>query len=128
VSLRIADALASRVLTDQGLSPAHAGAPSVGHARSPPSTTTNASAAGLHPAAGPAARRVVHALQTKAEASRLIDRLRRRTPDSPADQRRELKAVRADLMNDRGGAARVRDDELEGYGSNCRWSHLVHDE
>jgi len=25
-------------------------------------------------------------------------------------------------------ATRIRDDEIEGYGSNCRWSHLVHDE
>jgi hypothetical protein len=59
--------------------------------------------------------------KTKAQASRLIDQLRRRRPDSPADQRRELKAIRADMMNKRGGAARVRDDELEGYGSSATW-------
>lgn len=59
--------------------------------------------------------------KTKAEASRLIDQLRRRRPDSSADQRRELKAVRGDMMHNRGGAARVRDDELEGYGSSAAW-------
>jgi hypothetical protein len=59
--------------------------------------------------------------KTQAEASRLIDQLRRRRPDNAADQRRELKAVRADMMNNRGGAARVRDDELEGYGSSAAW-------
>ena len=43
--------------------------------------------------------------RTKAEASRLIDQLRRRTTDGPADQHRRLKAVRT--------------DELEGHGPNA---------
>jgi hypothetical protein len=59
--------------------------------------------------------------KTKAEASRLIEQLRRRRPDSTADQHRELKAIRADMMDNRGGGARVRDDELEGYGSSATW-------
>jgi hypothetical protein len=59
--------------------------------------------------------------KTRAEASRLIDQLRRRRPESAADQARELKSVRSDMMHKRGGGARVRDDELEGYGSSASW-------
>jgi hypothetical protein len=58
--------------------------------------------------------------KTKAEASRLIDQLRRRQDDSPADRRRELKQVRAALARSGDGAA-VRDDEVEGYGSTATW-------
>ena len=65
---------------------------------------------------------------TAAEASREIDRLRgtRRTPT--ADVARERRQVADDMASGRGDAARVRDQEITGYGSNCRWSHLVHDE
>jgi hypothetical protein len=41
-----------------------------------------------------------------------------------ADRRRELRAVQDDLAGGRGDAARVRDYEISGYGSECRWSHL----
>jgi hypothetical protein len=27
-----------------------------------------------------------------------------------------------------GVLAAFQDDEIEGYGANCRWSHLVNDE
>ena len=65
--------------------------------------------------------------RTCLEASRLIDQLKRRRPERRADVARELKAVRHDLATPTD-SARVRDEELEGYGSNCRWSHLAHDE
>src|SRR3954451_17671273 len=55
------------------------------------------------------------------DASRLIDQLKRRAPDAPADRRRELLALQDDLAGDRGEAARVRADEVSGYGSNCTW-------
>ena len=62
--------------------------------------------------------------KTVAEASALINQLKRRRPDDPGTRRRELKAVRAELANRAGGAARVRDHELEGYGSSATWSEV----
>ena len=59
--------------------------------------------------------------KTFAEASRLIDELKGQRPNSISDRRRELKGVRADMMNHRGGSARVRDDEVNGYGSSATW-------
>jgi hypothetical protein len=59
---------------------------------------------------------------TRADASRLIDELKRRRPDSTADIRRERKQVSAD-MDRLGGATRFRDDEVEGYGSSATWKH-----
>jgi len=57
---------------------------------------------------------------TKREASRLIDQLRRRPPDTQDDRTRELRAIQADLQT-RGDAATVRADEITGHGSNCTW-------
>jgi hypothetical protein len=66
--------------------------------------------------------------RTRSEASRLIDELKRLRPDSRADRRREIRAVQDDMAR-RGDAARVIEGiETTGYGSNCRWSHRVHDE
>jgi hypothetical protein len=62
--------------------------------------------------------------RTIAEASRLIDQLKRRTPETVADQRRELKALRSDLAAGAGGATRVREHELEGYGSSATWREV----
>ena len=63
------------------------------------------------------------------EASGLIDQLKRRRPDSVADRRREIRAVRDDMARNRGDAAQVvHGRDTIGYGSNCQWSHLVHDE
>lgn len=60
--------------------------------------------------------------RTLREASRLIDQLKRRRPDSYADRRRELKQVRADLGDCAGGATRIdANTELEGYGSTATW-------
>ena len=54
------------------------------------------------------------------EASRLIDQLKRRRPKHRADVARELKAVRRDLAT-ANDSARVRAEELEGYGSTATW-------
>jgi hypothetical protein len=61
---------------------------------------------------------------TMAEASRLIDQLKRRRPDTAADRRRELKQVRADLDNNAGGATKVREHELEGYNASATWREV----
>lgn len=59
---------------------------------------------------------------TKAQASREIDRLLQRKPDSRSDRLRETKAVRDAVHAQAGGAVRVRDHELEGHGSTAAWS------
>jgi hypothetical protein len=59
--------------------------------------------------------------RTRAEASRLIDELKSRAPEPAADRRREVRAVQADMATDRGDAARVREDEITGYGSHATW-------
>jgi hypothetical protein len=67
--------------------------------------------------------------RSRAEASRLIGELQRRSPDPVADRRREIRAVQDEMARGRGDAARVREGvETTGYGSNCRWSHRVHDQ
>jgi len=67
--------------------------------------------------------------RTCLEASRLIDQLKRRAPEPAADRRREIRAVQDDMARRRGDSARVIEGrETTGYGSNCRWSHRVHDE
>src|SRR3954465_11190312 len=56
------------------------------------------------------------------EASRLIDQLKRRAPDTAADRRRELRAVQDAGARDRGGDARVIEGlETTGYGSSATW-------
>lgn len=61
--------------------------------------------------------------RTLHEASRLIDELRRRTPDSRADVRRDRRAIK-DALARSGGAATVRDFELDGYGSTATWKEV----
>jgi len=60
--------------------------------------------------------------KTKAEASRLINDLKRRRPDSRADQLREKRAIERDMATGRGDNAQVRDREVTGYGSTATWS------
>lgn len=63
------------------------------------------------------------------DASRLIDQLKRRRPDSAAVRRREIRAVQDEMAANRGDDARVIEGrDTVGHGSNCQWSHLVHDE
>ena len=60
--------------------------------------------------------------QTSAEASREINRLKGTRPDSHADRRRERHAI-ADAIQAGPAdvAARVRSDEIDGYGSSATW-------
>ena len=39
-----------------------------------------------------------------------------------ADRRRERREVRDDMAAGRGDGARVRETEVEGYGSTARWA------
>src|SRR5436190_1345345 len=64
---------------------------------------------------------------TAAEASREIKRLRRCRRTARADVAGERRLIADDMATRRGDDARVRDAEITGFGSNCRWSHLVHD-
>lgn len=57
---------------------------------------------------------------TVAEASAEIERLKKRRPGSYTERRIEREQVSRD-MAERGGAARVRESEVEGYGSSARW-------
>jgi GAF domain-containing protein len=60
--------------------------------------------------------------RTRSEASRLIDQLRRRRPDSVADRRREIRAVQDDMARHRGDSAQVIEGlETTGYGSSATW-------
>jgi hypothetical protein len=60
--------------------------------------------------------------RTRFEASRLIDELKRRRPDSAADRRREIQAVQDDMASRRGDAARVIEGrDTIGYGANAMW-------
>ena len=59
---------------------------------------------------------------TRAEASRAIDALKRRTPEPVADRRREIRAVQDDMARNRGDAARViHGRDTGGYGSSATW-------
>ena len=59
--------------------------------------------------------------RTRFEASRLIDQLKRRAPDSTADRRREIRAVQDDMAR-RGDDARVIEGlETTGHGSSATW-------
>lgn len=60
--------------------------------------------------------------KTRSEASRLIDQLKGRRPDSPADRLREHRALQADMATRRSDAARIREVELQGHGSSATWS------
>ena len=60
--------------------------------------------------------------RTCLEASRLIDQLKRRHPDTLADRRREIRAVQDDMACNRGDAARVIEGvETVGWESNATW-------
>src|ERR671936_1337565 len=60
--------------------------------------------------------------ETRAEASRAIDALKRRRPEPVADRRREVRAVQDDMARNRGDAARVVEGiETTGYGSSATW-------
>ena len=58
---------------------------------------------------------------TKAEASREIERLKKLSASPRHEREHDRRAVSAGLATG-SSEARVREDEVEGYGSNCRWS------
>jgi hypothetical protein len=60
--------------------------------------------------------------KTMESASEEIDRLKGVKPTHRTDRRRELRDIQDDLATGRGDAARVRDDELSGYGSTATWA------
>lgn len=60
--------------------------------------------------------------QTMEDASNEIDRLKGVKATPRSDRRRELRDIQDDLATGRGDAARVRDNELSGYGSTATWA------
>ena len=60
--------------------------------------------------------------RTRAQASRLIDQLKRRAPEPRADRRREIRAVHDDMARGRGDSAKVIEGvETTGYGFSATW-------
>ena len=57
---------------------------------------------------------------TKAEASREIERLKKLAQSPRHEREHERRAVSEGLATGTS-AARVREDEVEGYGSTARW-------
>ena len=60
--------------------------------------------------------------QTTAEASREIARLKGVRPESRVDQRRERREIADAIQAGPADAARVRADEVDGYGSTAVWT------
>jgi hypothetical protein len=58
--------------------------------------------------------------RTMAEASAEIRRLKSRRPSSRVETRIDRKAV-SEAFASAGGAARVTDDEVTGYGGSATW-------
>ena len=60
--------------------------------------------------------------RTRAQASRLIDELKRRAPEPVSDRRREIRAIQDDIARGRGDSASIREGvETTGYGSTATW-------
>jgi hypothetical protein len=66
--------------------------------------------------------------QTAGQASKEITRLTKASPSRRSDRSRELKAVRHEMASGRGDGARVREEELGGYGSTATWTDPWADE
>ena len=64
---------------------------------------------------------------TFAQASREITRLKQARPSSHGELEVEREIADAVAVGEQD-AARVRGDEIDGYGSNCQWSHNRHPE
>jgi len=64
---------------------------------------------------------------TKAQASAEIQRLKAIPRSRPGDAQRERRAVQRDIANRPEDATAIRDRDVRGYGSNCRWSHRPSD-
>jgi hypothetical protein len=61
--------------------------------------------------------------QTSRQASAEINRLKHAKPSSRTERSVERKLIADQIATGPLDAARVRDDEISGRGSNCRWSH-----
>ena len=59
---------------------------------------------------------------TMEAASEEIDRLKGVKATPRSDRRRELREIQDDLATGRGDAARVRENEVSGYGSTATWA------
>jgi hypothetical protein len=63
--------------------------------------------------------------RTRAQASRLIDELKRRSSQPRTDRAREIRGVQDDMATGRGDAAQVHEDrEVAGYGSSATWKDV----
>ena len=60
--------------------------------------------------------------RTRAQASRLIDELKRRAPEPVADRRREIRAVQDDMARGRGDSARIREGGAGRASGDGRWA------
>jgi hypothetical protein len=65
--------------------------------------------------------------RTRTEASAEIERLKAARPQSRGERGSEIFAGRERIADRWGPATAVRPDEIEGYGSNCRWLHQTQD-
>jgi hypothetical protein len=60
---------------------------------------------------------------TRAQASRAIDTLKRRPSEPVADRRREIRGVQDDMARNRRDSAQVLEGvETTGYGSSATWT------
>jgi hypothetical protein len=61
--------------------------------------------------------------RTTQQASREIRRLKNAQPSPRIERAIERKHIADAIAAGPQDASRIREDEIEGYGSNCRWSH-----
>jgi len=61
--------------------------------------------------------------KTAAQASAEINRLKHTRPSTQTERHIEHKLIADQIQAGPLDSARVRDDEISGRGSNCRWSH-----
>jgi hypothetical protein len=61
--------------------------------------------------------------KTRQQASAEINRLKHTQPSSRTEVRVERKLIADQIAAGPVDAARVREHEISGHGSNCRWSH-----
>jgi hypothetical protein len=61
--------------------------------------------------------------KTSLQASAEINRLKHARPSTHTERYVERKLIADQIATGPLDAARVREDEISGRGSNCRWSH-----
>ena len=60
---------------------------------------------------------------TSRQANAEINRLKHARPSTRTERYVERKLIADQIQAGPSDAARVRDHEISGHGSNCRWSH-----